>query len=322
MSSPTFHLNAGDITTREDLVIEYGGSVYSGGIVPSTTSNAVFVFTDPAEGAQFGYVYDGFSSDGLVFDYTGAGPNGDQTLRGGNSALITHVEKGRVIHAFREAGYKPGTRTKYQKYIGEFVVDPSVPFMRMPGLGKDKALRTVVVFRLLPVTVVPDDIVEFVGYSEVAREPRAIPVPVEINSTEFFETADRVGGLAVRRESQLVDEFMAHQVGHTFSRWAINLPTERTRLLTDIYDEADHTLYEAKAIAGRSDLRMAVGQLYDYRRHVHVDDLRCSVLLPERPTADLRDLLRDAGLGLAFRERTTFVFEPPTTADRGERLHQ
>ncbi len=303
-------------------MIEYGGSVYSGGIVPSTTSDSVFVFTDPAEGAQFGYVYDGFSSDGQVFYYTGAGPNGDQTLRGGNSALITHVEKGRVIHAFREAGYKPGTRTKHQKYIGEFVVDPSMPFLRMPGLGKDRALRTVVVFRLLPVTVVPDDIVEFVGYSEVAREPQAISVPVEINSTEFFETADRVGGLAVRRESQLVEEFIAHQVGHTFSRWAINLPTERTRLLTDIYDQADRTLYEAKAIAGRSDLRMAVGQLYDYRRHVHVEDLRCSVLLPERPTADLRDLLHDAGLGLAFREQATFVLESPKTSDRGERLHQ
>jgi 5-methylcytosine-specific restriction protein A len=67
---------------------------------------------------------------------------------------------------------------------------------------------------------------------------------------------------------------------------------------------------------------MAVGQLYDYRRHVHVHDLRCSVLLPERPTADLRDLLRDAGLGLAFREQTTFVLEPPNPSLRGERLHQ
>lgn len=170
-------------------------------------------------------------------------------------------------------------------------------------------------------SAIPDEIVEFVGYSGVAREPHAISVPVEINSTEFFETADRIGGLAVRRESQLVDQFIAHQVGHTFSRWAINLPTERTRLLTDICDEADHTLYEAKAIAGRSDLRMAVGQLYDYRRHVHVDDLRCSVLLPERPSADLRDLLHDAGLGLAFREQTTFLFESPSTSDRGERLH-
>lgn len=192
----------------------------------------------------------------------------------------------------------------------------------MPALDRSGALRTVLVFRLLPVSVIPDDVVELVGYSGMTRQPNAVSVPVEINSTEFFETADRTGGLAVRRESQLVDEFIAHQVGHNFTRWAINLPAEHTRLLTDIYDESDRTLYEAKAIVSRSDLRMAVGQVYDYRRHVHVDDLRCSVLLPERPTADLRDFLFDAGLGVAFREQTTFVLMPPHASHRAERLHQ
>lgn len=322
MQSPAFRLRAGDIVTRADLVVEYGGSVQSGGIVPSNTSNSVFVFTDPAEGRQFGYVYDGFSSDGTVFHYTGAGRDGDQKLSGSNSPILTHAAKGRSLHAFSAAGVVAGSSTKLQRYIGEFILDPDVPFERMPALDRSGALRTVLVFRLLPVSVIPDDVVELVGYSGVTREPNAISVPVEINSTEFFETADRAGGVAVRRESQLVDEFIAHQVGHTFTRWAINLPAERTRLLTDIYDEVDHTLYEAKAIAGRSDLRMAVGQLYDYRRHVRVDELRCSVLLPERPTADLRDLLRDAGLGLAFREQTTFVLVPPDTSHRGERLHQ
>ncbi|MBW9110665.1 hypothetical protein [Microbacterium ureisolvens] len=322
MSSPAFRLRAGDVVTRAELVVEYGGSVQSGGIVPSNTSNSVFVFTDPAEGTQFGYVYDGFSPDGSAFHYTGAGRDGDQKLSGSNSPILTHAAKGRSLHAFSAAGVVAGSSTKLQRYIGEFILDPEMPFERMPALDRGGALRTVLVFRLLPVSAIPDDIVELVGYSGVAREPHAISVPVEINSTEFFETADRAGGMAVRRESQLVDEFIAHQVGHTFSRWAINLPTERTRLLTDIYDEADHTLYEAKAIAGRSDLRMAVGQLYDYRRHVHVEDLRCAVLLPERPTADLRDLLHDAGLGLAFREQRTFVVEPPNTSDRGERLYQ
>ncbi|MFN3691031.1 MAG: hypothetical protein ACK4UU_08925 [Fimbriimonadales bacterium] len=282
----------------------------------------MFVFTDPSEGRQFGYVYDGFSPDGTVFHYTGAGRDGDQKLTGSNSPILTHAAKGRSLHAFSAAGVVAGSSAKLQRYIGEFTLDPGVPFERMPALDRSGALRTVLVFRLLPVSVIPDSVVELVGYSGVTREPTAISVPVEINSTEFFETADRSGGLAVRRESQLVDEFIAYQVGHTFSRWAINLPTERTRLLTDIYDEASHTLYEAKAIAGRSDLRMAVGQLYDYRRHVHVDDLRCSVLLPERPTADLRDLLRDAGLGLAFREQRTFVFESSNTSHGGERLRQ
>lgn len=257
-----------------------------------------------------------------MFHYTGAGRDGDQKLTGSNSPILTHADKGRSLHAFSAAGVVAGSSAKLQRYIGEFILDPDVPFERMPALDRSGALRTVLVFRLLPVSAIPDSVIELVGHSGLTRELMAISVPVEINSTEFFETADRNGGLAVRRESQLVDDFIADQVGHTFTRWAINLPTERTRLLTDIYDEASHTLYEAKAIAGRSDLRMAVGQLYDYRRHVHVDDLTCSVLLPERPTADLRDLLRDAGLGLAFREQTTFVLEPPNISHGGQRLRQ
>jgi hypothetical protein len=54
---------------------------------------------------------------------------------------------------------------------------------------------------------------------------------------------------------------------------------------------------------------MAVGQLYDYRRHVDVEGLRCSVLLPERPSADLRDFVETAGLGLVFKDGDAFRFE-------------
>jgi hypothetical protein len=118
VSSPEFSLRAGDIVTRAKLVVEYGGSVQSGGIVASTTSNSVFVFTDPAEGTQFGYVYDGFSPDGTVFHYTGAGRDGDQKLSGSNSPILTHAAKERSVHAFSAAGVVPGTSTKLQRYIG------------------------------------------------------------------------------------------------------------------------------------------------------------------------------------------------------------
>ncbi len=92
-------------------------------------------------------------------------------------------------------------------------------------------------------------------------------------------------------------------------RWSINLPDERAPLLTDVYDKTDFALYEAKARSNRADLRLAVGQLYDYKRHVPVDDLHCSILLPERPSADLRDFVRSAGLGLVFKEGERFNFD-------------
>lgn len=289
-------------------MVEYGGAP-QGGIVASKRSNKVFIFADPTEGDQFGYVYDGFSNDGTVLHYTGAGQRGDQLESGSNSPILTHAAKGRTIHAFVADGYLQGTQTKRQRYLGEFVLDSSNPFERMPAIDHEtRASRTVIVFRLLPVTAVPRYLVQQVGLTDLSRRLRAQQVPVEINSTHFFETAPREGGTALRRESQLVDEFISHQQGHDFGRWAIKLPDERSPLLTDVYDQTDRVLYEAKASAGRVSLRMAVGQLYDYRRHIDVDGLRCSVLLPSRPSADLRDYVASAGLGLAFKDGDRFSF--------------
>lgn len=317
--SSALPLIVGEYYTREDLVVEYGGSVQSGGIVPGNKSNTVFVFTDPSEGNQFGYVYDGFAPDGSVFYYTGAGQSGDQDEGGANSAVMTHAPKGRTLHAFVAAGRIPGRQTKRQRYVGEFFLDPQLPFVRRaapsrPATRNEKPVtRTVMVFRLLPLSAIPDEIQELVGVSEVAREKLALEVPVELNSTQFFETSGRAGTVAVRRESQLVEQFVASQLGHSFSRWSIAIAQEPP-LLTDIYDKTDRVLYEAKSLSGRNDVRMAVGQLYDYRRHVTVDNLRCSVLLPERPKADLRDLIESAGLGLAFREGDRFEVLPATAA--------
>jgi hypothetical protein len=310
--STALPLIVGEYYTREDLVIEYGGSVQSGGIVPGNKSNTVFVFTDPSEGAQFGYVYDGFSSDGSVLYYTGAGQNGDQVVSGANSPIVTHAEKGRTLHAFVAAGRMPGRQTKRQRYVGEFVLDPALPFERMPALDRNHAVRTVLVFRLLPVRPVDESMLRTVGISGITGESKSLLVPVELNSTYFFETSGTEARTAVRRESRLVDDFIASQSGHEFSRWAIKVPKEPP-LLTDVYDETDRVLYEAKALARRSDVRMAVGQLYDYRRHVDVDNLRCAVLLPERPRADLRDLLQSAGLGLAFRSGDKFEVLPASS---------
>lgn len=313
LMSTALPLIVGEIYTREDLVVEYGGSVQSGGIVTGRKSNTVFVFTDPSEGEQFGYVYDGFSPDRTVLYYTGAGQSGDQVESGSNSPIMTHAAKGRTLHAFVAHGRVPGRHTKRQRYIGEFVLDPAQQYVRraaptkLTRLDQKPATRTVIVFRLLPVNSISDEIFEAVGISVVASENLTLEVPVEVNSAYFFETSGHDGAMAVRRESLLVGDFMASQHDHDFSRWSIAVAQEPP-LLTDIYDKTDRVLYEAKALSGRTDVRMAVGQLYDYRRHVNVDGLKCSVLLPKRPKADLRDFLHAAGLGLVFREGDRFEF--------------
>lgn len=79
-----------------------------------------------------------------------------------------------------------------------------------------------------------------------------------------------------------------------------------------MYDAEARILYEAKASSSRSSVRMAIGQLADYRRHITVPDLRCALLLPERPTPDLCDLIASNDLTLTYPNHDgTFVQVEP-----------
>ncbi|NAZ85228.1 hypothetical protein [Kineococcus indalonis] len=78
-----------------------------------------------------------------------------------------------------------------------------------------------------------------------------------------------------------------------------------SRIVCDAYDRATATLIEAKASSSRSDIRMAIGQLLDYRRHID-QPAHCAVLLPARPSDDLLDLITTVGLSVTYRQGMTF----------------
>jgi hypothetical protein len=64
----------------------------------------------------------------------------------------------------------------------------------------------------------------------------------------------------------------------------------------------DHTanvLYEAKATADRPKIRMAIGQLLDYRRFIATDPA-LRVLVPVRPADDICQLLSSLGIGVTW----------------------
>jgi hypothetical protein len=291
----------GDIATRVDLAAHYGGSPYSGGIAPANKSNNIFIFSDPEAGEEFGYTYDGLSSVDSAFYYTGHGPNGDHELTDRNRSLHNHVEDGRALRVFVADGYVSGTRTKNQKYIGEYRIDPTSPFRREPGKGKNGATRTVIVFRLLPVGDVLSG-----GTGTLPLAPHsagAVLVPKEVDSTYFFVTNGSEPSIAQKTENQLVSAYEAFRNGRTpMQRWAIRVPGESTRLLTDVYDTSTRTLFEAKGAFHRSSVRSAIGQLLDYRRHVPVENLHSALLLPGLPTTDLQNLIEDTGFGLVYRD--------------------
>ena len=232
-------------------------------------------------------------------------------MSGRNASVLNHVEDRRSLRLFEFTGYAvEGSETKLHEYLGEFQIDESDPFTIEDALDDDGEQRTVIVFKLRPVGAVKT--------SDRSRSS-AVPstashadlVDVESNEVEEFEQkrSDETV-VAKKRESELTKEFRVYleAKGHEVKRYRLTVPSSVSPLFTDEFDLTDGVLYEAKASASRQSIRMAIGQLFDYRRYIDRDDVSLSVLVPTRPSDDMIDLLASLGIGCVVRNgRSDFV---------------
>ncbi|MFB7179036.1 hypothetical protein ACFCYI_15180 [Streptomyces sp. NPDC056257] len=318
----TFDLVPGSVTTREEVAQTYGGSVFSGGIVPAEASKKVFVYSDPSVGEKHGYTFDGQAEDdefGTLYLYTGAGP-GDQKMARGNKTLMDTLTNGREIHLFVANGKEQGKKLVKQRYIGQVVLD-ELPYVMRKAPDKHGLNRQVFVFRFRPapgavLALEPQDAVKPATKNSVVDLPldwfgQAVEA-VKAKKTEKHTTSETVANIkggprkVQRREGQLVTAFEEHltSIGHAFKSFQISAEGEPGPLVPDLYDIADNVLYEAKGQSTRPNIRMAVGQLLDYRRHLKdevPDGLRLAVLLPSEPTPDARAFLEAEGIALVVQ---------------------
>lgn len=77
-------------------------------------------------------------------------------------------------------------------------------------------------------------------------------------------------------------------------------------MYADLFNSATNELVEAKATSDRVAVRMAIGQLADYRRFVG-DEVACKVLLPAEPIRDLIDLLERERIGILIPDGSGFA---------------
>ncbi|MGA2220127.1 MAG: hypothetical protein ABSG51_18725, partial [Terracidiphilus sp.] len=101
-------------------------------------------------------------------------------------------------------------------------------------------------------------------------------------------------------ESILVNQYVsfmgaATKFGHNY------LPVPG--LFVDLFDQTHWQLIEAKAAVTRDKMRMALGQLEDYRRFYFSRHPSLAVLLPERPTSSCTELLIDNHVSVIWRTR-------------------
>jgi hypothetical protein len=91
-------------------------------------------------------------------------------------------------------------------------------------------------------------------------------------------------------EATLVDEYVSWSgeevcFAHNYIREA--------RLFVDLFDKTHWQLLEAKVKTNRETIRMAIGQLRDYKRYYQGRHPSLAVLLSSRPTASCIKLLTD-----------------------------
>lgn len=312
-------LEPGQTLGRRARMERFGGAMY-GGIQPSNSSPNVFVYSDPQAGTTYGYNNDGWNAERTVFLYTGEGRTGDQRIRSGNAALLNHRDTGRTVRVFVADGTQEGSEAKVQLYLGEFEVSPDRPTATDDAPDQDGVQRKVFVFRLRPVGTVlrRDQDVSAIGDAPTTRQVETVDVdsaalpagsaeavPIEALRAHEFPVTGSTAVTAVKREAELVTRYRTYleKRGSSCKRNRIRLPGELGAKFTDLFDETANVLYEAKGVATREAVRMALGQLLDYSRHIPTTpDL--AVLLPASPTADLLDLLSRHSIRCVYEENT------------------
>ncbi|MCD0445229.1 hypothetical protein LO763_16565 [Glycomyces sp. A-F 0318] len=319
-------IKPGDKRSRAEIREVWGGSP-QGGIAPSRESASVLIYSDPGRGEQLGY-HDGWLADPdgeLVFEYTGHGPAGHQKMWIGNKAIRDHALHSRTLRVFAASG-APNRRPQEFEYLGEFALDEDEPFYEREVPDENGALRMVFVFRLRPVgeIAVEDDhrlppardttATKWKPPSpqDVAAETTNRTIPAERN-TRTRTTRKAMDEAAVERlEAELCARFEAHLVarGHAVHRYEIRVKGERGIQRTDTFDATAEVLYEAKAKADRDSIRMAIGQLLDYRRHIDPAPAGLAILLPEAPGDDLRGLIASVGMSLVYEQNGVFSAWP------------
>ena len=225
-------------------------------------------------------------------------------MKSGNASILNHAEEGRALRVFMGAR---GTVT----YEDEFEVDATKPWYTTdaPESGGGP-VREVIVFRLRPKTISPkpsrSKLDEFAD-SEIER------VPVEEQWTEkAYVDPSRDPYEAERREQKLVLAYRAHleRAGHVVSRLRIRPEGEAKPIFSDLFDETAHVLIEAKGSAHRAAIRMAIGQLADYRRFVSPGPA-VKILVPSRPREDLLALCATENVGALTPSGDAFVEVAP-----------
>jgi hypothetical protein len=299
----TKHLSPGGAIKRKDLHKYLGGSG-QGGINPSNKSSAIFIFTDPKEGAKHGY-NDGWNKG--IFEYFGQGLKGNMEMKSGNKSLLNHKQDKRRVFLFN------GHRGEIT-YENEFSVDENQAYFWTTSIDDDGKKRDSIVFRLKPIkkysikNSIPSK-------TDIVSKTIAKEIPLEKSSgKQSSKTVTYISqGIKDKKEARLVEEYNLYRKGkklEDLKRHSLQPPLFKTNFFTDGFEAESKTLIEAKKSHKRENIRMAIGQLLDYRKLLEEDNVKVNnlaILVPSCPSKDLLELLKDLKIKIIFKKDNIFI---------------
>jgi hypothetical protein len=145
-----------------------------------------------------------------------------------------------------------------------------------------------------------------VSSASIVKDPKgryllARDAPVDGGGAAEYEAVAGPGGQRSRSEARLVEQFAEHLTarGREVTGRHYLVEGEARVLRADLMIRDVDVLVEAKASDARHAVRMAIGQLYDYRRF-EPSAPGLAVLLPRRPIKDLERFLGGLDIGLVW----------------------
>lgn len=152
------------------------------------------------------------------------------------------------------------------------------------------------------------------GFAEasIARDAKGVyllarDAPIDGGGAHEYEAVAGPGGRRSRSEARLVATYggFLTERGHDVSGRHYLAEGESRPLRADLMVKDLNVLVEAKATDARYAIRMAIGQLYDYRRF-EPSTPELAVLVPKEPARDLRRLLDGLTIGCVWPRADEF----------------
>tara|TARA_Y100001935_G_scaffold77491_1_gene64714 strand:- start:43 stop:1149 length:1107 start_codon:yes stop_codon:yes gene_type:complete len=293
-----FPLKIGEKIKRKKIHDLFGGQREGGISTPKVHKDMIFIFSDPKEGEKYGY-HDGW--DGSSFYYFGEGQLGDMEFVKGNKAILNHKENGKNIFLFSGSG-------GHVTYENQFTLDEEKPYTYRDSKDRKLQERQAIVFKLNPVSNYKTNLPK----TNIDNSSNII---TKVLSQEAFETeiSERLQEekiiISQRKESKLVKEYQQYREKNNQSELVrISIKIDGRTHYTDGWCPNEKLLIEAKSSAARPYIRLAIGQLLDYKRHIDPDPKKLAILVPTKPQEDLLNLLSDLEIILIYKkDKDTFI---------------